>query len=101
MDQSKGADNSAWLVLFMYCRCEIPRDVGWGLQNMSFPINNWMKVVLEVYSRRQYYQFSSIQRNHLCIFLQIVSSQALIFYLFFLPAKKIYLPSIDSHGEKT
>ena len=45
---------------------------------MSFPINNWMKVVLDVFSCRQYYQFSSIQRNHLCILLQIVSSQALI-----------------------
>ena len=62
----------------MYCMCEIPMLIGWGLQNMSFPINNWMKVVLEVFSCHEYYQFSSIQRNHLCILLQIVSFQALI-----------------------
>ena len=45
---------------------------------MSFPINNWMKVVLEVFSCHEYYQFSSIQRNYLCILLQIVSFQASI-----------------------
>ena len=45
---------------------------------MSFPINNLMKVVLEVFSCHEYYQFSSIQRNHLSILLQIVSFQASI-----------------------
>ena len=109
MDQSKGVDYSAWLVSFMYCihtihkwhksswiiniinitvgishMCEIPMLIGWGLQNMSFPISNWM-----------------IESRVGAIF---VSSILSVFFDSKEPAVHLAtnskLPSIDSHGGK-
>ena len=64
--------------------CEIPMLIGWGLQNMSFPINNWM-----------------IESRVGAIFVPSILS---VFFDSKEPpvhlATNSKLPSIDSHGEK-